>query len=86
MTTLQSRLLVSRADCDVYQTAHFISATKCDDISCSEVIRALNLEGDPDLESTEDQIDTCKVEIEELKERKSTAEAIAKGLLSHFRR
>ena len=72
--------------CTKLLSAHLFSATKCDDISCSEVIRALNLEGDPDLENIEDQIDTCKVEIEELKERKSTAEAIAKGLLSHFRR
>ncbi|KAI0786384.1 hypothetical protein C8Q75DRAFT_771545 [Abortiporus biennis] len=49
-------------------------ASKCDDISCSEVIRALNLDDDPELERIEEEIDSCKVEEEEWKEKKVEAE------------
>ncbi|THH33781.1 hypothetical protein EUX98_g424 [Antrodiella citrinella] len=55
-------------------------ATKCDDISCSEVLRALNLEEDPELEAIEDQLDTCKVETDDAKDRKANAEAAAKEI------
>ncbi|TBU32140.1 hypothetical protein BD311DRAFT_775680 [Dichomitus squalens] len=55
-------------------------ATKCDDISCSEVIRALNLEDDPELEATEEEIDTCKRDIEEWKVKKTDAENAAKDV------
>ncbi|KAH8106194.1 hypothetical protein BXZ70DRAFT_422562 [Cristinia sonorae] len=55
-------------------------ATKCDDISCSEVIRALNLDDDPELEVIEDQLETCKAEIGECKEKKAAAEASAKEI------
>lgn len=54
-------------------------ATKCDDISCSEVIRALNLDDDPELEEIEAEIDQCKSEHEEWKEKKDEAESLAKG-------
>ncbi|KAI0758261.1 Dynamin family-domain-containing protein [Irpex lacteus] len=54
-------------------------ATKCDDISCSEVIRALRLEDDPELQKIEDEIDTCNVETEDWKEKKAEAEANAKA-------
>ena len=59
-----------------------MQATKCDDISCSEVIRALRLEDDSELEKIEDEIDNCNSETEEWKERKAEAEANAKGLFS----
>ncbi|KAI0773956.1 hypothetical protein C8Q74DRAFT_798482 [Fomes fomentarius] len=52
-------------------------ATKCDDISCSEVVRALNLDDDPALEAVEDEIEECKTETEEWKKKKSEAEAAA---------
>ncbi|RPD61950.1 hypothetical protein L226DRAFT_613292 [Lentinus tigrinus ALCF2SS1-7] len=52
-------------------------ATKCDDISCSEVIRALNLDEDPELEAIEEEIDKCKTETEEWKVKKAEAEAAA---------
>ena len=65
--------------------SHLTTATKCDDISCSEVIRALRLEDDPELEKIEDEIDNCNTETEEWKERKVEAEANAKGLLLTLR-
>ncbi|OBZ77146.1 Nuclear GTPase SLIP-GC [Grifola frondosa] len=55
-------------------------ATKCDDISCSEVIRALNLETEPVLEEIEEQIEKCKEETHEWKGKKSEAEASAKEI------
>ncbi|CAL1702209.1 unnamed protein product [Somion occarium] len=62
--------------------AHAITfiATKCDDISCSEVIRALNLDDDPELEPIEEEIDTCRAEMAEWKEKKDDAEAAAKAV------
>ncbi|GJE84682.1 nuclear GTPase SLIP-GC [Phanerochaete sordida] len=55
-------------------------ATKCDDISCSEVIRALKLEDDPELEAIEDEIDRCQNEMDEWKDKKQEAEAAAKEM------
>ncbi|KAI0721894.1 Dynamin family-domain-containing protein [Cerioporus squamosus] len=52
-------------------------ASKCDDISCSEVIRALNLDDDPELDAIEEEIDRCKTETEEWKVKKAEAEAAA---------
>ena len=54
-------------------------ATKCDDISCSEVIHALRLEDDPELEEIEAEIESCKTEHDEWKEKKEEAESLAKG-------
>ena len=54
-------------------------ATKCDDISCSEVIRALSLDDDPELQLVEDEIEKCKDEIDEWKSKKTDAESAAKG-------
>ncbi|KAL6306643.1 Dynamin family-domain-containing protein [Sparassis latifolia] len=54
-------------------------ASKCDDISCSEVIRALNLEDDPELVDIEEQISLCKDDTTEWKGKKADAEAAAKG-------
>ncbi|KAF8897466.1 hypothetical protein BD779DRAFT_1432811 [Infundibulicybe gibba] len=54
-------------------------ASKCDDISCSEVIRALHLDGDPELEEIEERIDTNEEESREWRQRKSQAEDLLKG-------
>jgi hypothetical protein len=56
------------------------SATKCDDISCSEVIRALQLEDDPVLEDIESRIDQYHEEMEVWKEEKTEAERGCKCL------
>ncbi|PIL36747.1 hypothetical protein GSI_00436 [Ganoderma sinense ZZ0214-1] len=55
-------------------------ATKCDDISCSEVIRALNLDDDPELEGIEEEITNSKHEIDEWKDKKTEAENAAKDV------
>jgi hypothetical protein len=55
-------------------------ASKCDDISCSEVIRALRLEDDPVLEEIEDRVTTLRHDISDCKKRKSNAEKEVKGI------
>ncbi|KAI9063349.1 hypothetical protein FKP32DRAFT_1592405 [Trametes sanguinea] len=55
-------------------------ATKCDDISCSEVIRALNLEENPELERIETEIAECRSETNDWKKRKTQAEDAAKDV------
>ena len=55
------------------------SASKCDDISCSEVIRALRLEDDPELEGIEDRLTTLRDDASECKKKKSAAEKEVKG-------
>ncbi|THG94658.1 hypothetical protein EW026_g6853 [Hermanssonia centrifuga] len=55
-------------------------ATKCDDVSCSEVIRALNLDDDPALVEIEDEIDACNTEMDEHKGKKKEAESTAKEI------
>lgn len=55
-------------------------ASKCDDISCTEVIPALNLEDDPQLEEIESRIDQYNEETSEWKKRKSEAEKAAKAI------
>ena len=57
-----------------------ITASKCDDISCSEVIRALSLEDDPELEDIESRIDQYNVETSEWKKKKAETEKLAKGM------
>ncbi|KAK0206486.1 Dynamin family-domain-containing protein [Desarmillaria ectypa] len=49
-------------------------ASKCDDISCSEVIRALHLEDDDDLVAIEDKIDDNTSESKDWAKKKGTAE------------
>ncbi|PBL02484.1 hypothetical protein ARMGADRAFT_1005847 [Armillaria gallica] len=49
-------------------------ASKCDDISCSEVIRALHLEDDDELVAIEDKIDDNKSESKDWSKKKSTIE------------
>lgn len=57
-------------------------ASKTDDISCSEVIRALQLEDDPELEEIEERIEQYKDETKEWKQKKTVAEKSAKGVTS----
>lgn len=54
-------------------------ASKCDDISCSEVISALGLHGDPELEAIEERIDEFQEQITEKKKKKTEAEKIIKS-------
>ena len=57
----------------------FTPASKCDDISCSEVIRALRLEDDPELEAIEERLDGINAEKAEWEKKKKAAEKLAKG-------
>ena len=59
---------------------NMLVATKCDDISCSEVIRALNLDDDQELEEIEEEIEKCKNDSEEWKAKKTDAESASKGM------
>ncbi|EMD41072.1 hypothetical protein CERSUDRAFT_63001 [Gelatoporia subvermispora B] len=54
-------------------------ATKCDDISCSEVINALNLYDDPDLMEVEEKIQEAKEQSDEWKQKKADAESNIKA-------
>ena len=54
-------------------------ASKTDDISCSEVIRALQLEEDPELEEIEERLDQYKEETSDWKQKKILADKSAKG-------
>ncbi|KAK0490958.1 hypothetical protein IW261DRAFT_1434849 [Armillaria novae-zelandiae] len=55
-------------------------ASKCDDISCSEVIRALHLEDDDNLVTIKDKIDDNKSESKDWSKKKSTIERQIKEL------
>ncbi|VDC06880.1 unnamed protein product [Peniophora sp. CBMAI 1063] len=57
--------------------AHTITfiASKCDDVSCSEVINALGLHEDDDLMAIEDRIEECDDKIAELKPQENSAKA-----------
>jgi len=56
------------------------SASKCDDISCSEVIRALGIHDDPELERIEAQIEDIEDESIVWKEAENEAQKHVKGL------
>lgn len=60
-------------------TLKCLLATKCDDISCSEVIRALQLDDEPVLEEIEVKLEQFREEASEWKEKKADAERNAKG-------
>ncbi|KAJ7937120.1 hypothetical protein B0H13DRAFT_2226534 [Mycena leptocephala] len=60
-------------------TVTFI-ATKCDDISCSEVIRALRLDDEPELEEIQDGIERIADETTETKKKKAAADKLAKSV------
>ncbi|KAG6918940.1 hypothetical protein DXG01_010595 [Tephrocybe rancida] len=55
-------------------------ASKCDDVSCSEVIRALRLEDDPELEKIEARLETYDDESSNWKVAKSAEEKSAKAI------
>ncbi|KZT24461.1 hypothetical protein NEOLEDRAFT_1134832 [Neolentinus lepideus HHB14362 ss-1] len=55
-------------------------ATKCDDISCSEVVRALNLDDEPELVEIEERIDLCNDDIEEWNNKKLEVDKVVKGI------
>ncbi|KAL5530325.1 hypothetical protein ACEPAF_6582 [Sanghuangporus sanghuang] len=55
-------------------------ATKCDDISCSEVIGSLSLEDDPVLEEIEERITEIRSDMKGWKQKKTEAEKVAKGI------
>ena len=54
-------------------------ATKADDISCSEVIRALKLEDDEEIEAIEEKIDAIKDDQKEWKNSMTAAQRDVKG-------
>jgi hypothetical protein len=60
-------------------TAITFIATKADDISCSEVIRALKLEDDEDIEVVEEKINVIKDEQKKWKNNKAAADRAVKG-------
>ncbi|KAG1892548.1 hypothetical protein F4604DRAFT_1699937 [Suillus subluteus] len=62
--------------------AHTITfiASKCDDISCSEVIPALGVEDDPELEEIEGRIEQYKEETIDLKKKKGDAVSSMKAI------
>ncbi|KAH9844070.1 Dynamin family-domain-containing protein [Rhodofomes roseus] len=55
-------------------------ASKCDDVSCSEVIQALSLEDEPELEAIEEQIGRCRIETNEWRRKKADAEDSVKDM------
>ncbi|KAH8084308.1 hypothetical protein BXZ70DRAFT_957636 [Cristinia sonorae] len=63
-------------------------ATKCDDVSATEIIKSLGLEHDPALEEIEAQIETCQADIGECEEQiaihKETIEALDVDLAELF--
>ena len=61
--------------------AHTITfiASKCDDVSCKEVIDALGLHDDDDLLAIEDRIEECDDKIAELKPEENSAKATLSG-------
>ncbi|KAG6820103.1 hypothetical protein H0H93_005415 [Arthromyces matolae] len=62
-------------------------ASKCDDISCSEAIRSLDLEDEPELEGIEERLESFNEETSKKKKAKAAAEksikALEKELKSH---
>lgn len=62
---------------DIEGTISFI-ATKCDDVSCQEVINSLELDNEPELQEIESRLDQIHDESREWKEKKTNAERAAK--------
>ncbi|KAF6762688.1 hypothetical protein DFP72DRAFT_876603 [Ephemerocybe angulata] len=54
-------------------------ASKCDDISCSEVISALDLYSEPELEEIEERIESCREQTAEQKKKKAAADKAIKA-------
>ncbi|KAJ7179183.1 hypothetical protein C8R46DRAFT_1072781 [Mycena filopes] len=55
-------------------------ATKCDDISCSEAIRALGLDDDEELEVIEEKINRIRDNTSEWKKKKGAADRLVKSV------
>ncbi|KAF5393772.1 hypothetical protein D9757_000094 [Collybiopsis confluens] len=55
-------------------------ASKTDDISCSEVIRALQLEDDPELEVIEEELEKITDDIKESDCKRKESDKVAKGI------
>ncbi|KAL0573914.1 hypothetical protein V5O48_008034 [Marasmius crinis-equi] len=55
-------------------------ASKTDDISCSEVVDALALDDDPELETIEEELESNKEETKECNEKKKESKKICKSL------
>ncbi|KAI0049607.1 hypothetical protein FA95DRAFT_1556704 [Auriscalpium vulgare] len=62
-----------------------ISASKCDDISCSEVVGALNLFEDPELEEIEERIQEYAEATGEWKVKENSAKATAREIEEQLR-
>ncbi|KAJ7638747.1 hypothetical protein FB45DRAFT_988699 [Roridomyces roridus] len=60
-------------------TVTFI-ATKCDDISCSEVIPALGLDDEPELEEIQEKIEHIADQTSEYKKKRSELDGVRKSL------
>ncbi|KAF7301325.1 hypothetical protein MIND_00697600 [Mycena indigotica] len=62
--------------------AHTITfiATKCDDISCSEVISNLHLDDDPELEDIQERIHKLTSEMSDTKKKRTAADTRVKAL------
>ncbi len=70
---------IMKSFADVEHKLSFV-ATKCDDISCNEIIRALSLKDDPILEEIEDNLDDCQSDTQIYKKKKT----VAKGVLTRM--
>jgi hypothetical protein len=81
---MPSRLLVRGFLTLKHRDSPIVLASKCDDISCSEVIRALNLDDDPELEAIEERISQHARETREWKHKKAEAEQTAKSTVAQL--
>jgi hypothetical protein len=81
MMTMLSPSSVRRGAHDLLHYVIHNAASKCDDISCTEVILALDLGDDPELEEIEDHIHQYEKETKEWKKKKSEAMRSTKGLI-----
>ncbi|KAF5370055.1 hypothetical protein D9758_001123 [Tetrapyrgos nigripes] len=60
-------------------------ASKCDDISCSEVINALSLYDDPGLQEIAEEIEKNEDDTKEAKQQKAAAEKLVKSIDSELK-
>lgn len=69
--------------CSLHSLRHsHYTASKTDDLSCSEIINALSLHCDPELEEIEERIEKCEEETAEWTEKKTEALSECKSRLS----
>lgn len=79
MTTLSPSLVSISAGYVSIWSTNADAATKCDDISCSEVIRALGLENEDVLEELEEKIEANSEETKSMKKQKAVADKLVKS-------